>query len=253
MSKLIVDALSVRYPGETKPAVENVSFSLEKGTVTVLLGPNGSGKSRLLKAILNLVDHTGTVQFFGKSFMQATGTIGYVPQRYAVDKTVPTTVHELVSLSLVMCKHSAKEKKQMITEALQKVDLREKEQEKVADLSGGQLQRVLLARALVHRPSVLLLDEPEAGVDVGGEQRFYSVLKKLAQDEGVTVIIASHEVALVKSFADQVICINKQLICSGPPRKVLHEDTFKKLYGEEVMFYGHTGHSHSFDAQGKRE
>ena len=133
----------------------------------------------------------------------------------------------------------------MITAVLERVNLIGKKTEKISDLSGGQLQRLLLARAIVHEPKFLILDEPEAGVDVGGEQLFYELLKNLSKKDGVTILLASHEVSLINQFADTVICINKQLVCYGKPKKVLTDDTFKKLYGGGVMYYSHHEHDHS--------
>jgi len=245
MKALLVTNLSVEYPQAIGKAVDAVSFALEKGSISVLIGPNGSGKSSSIKAILGLVPFSGEVLFFGKSLEKSRGHVGYVPQRYSVDATVPVTVSEFLVLGLLTCKHSAKEKQAMIRSVLKKVNLLGREKAKITDLSGGQLQRLLLARAIIHAPKFLILDEPEAGVDVGGEQLFYELLKKLAKEDGVTILLASHEVSLVHQFADAVVCMNKKLICYGKPKKVLTEDTFKKLYGTGVSYYSHGGHTHS--------
>ena len=248
MQALSVTNLSVQYPHDSKRAVDAVSFALEKGSIAVLIGPNGSGKSSVLKALLGLLDSTGEVLFFGKPLEKVRGKVGYVPQRYSVDTTIPVTVYEFLMLGLLTCQHSDREKREMITTVLEKVNVLGKEKEKIADLSGGQLQRLLLARAIIHSPKFLILDEPEAGVDAGGEQLFYTLLKKLSKEDGVTFLLASHEVALIHEFADAVICINKELVCYGKPKKVLTADTFKKLYGSGVMYYSHQGHEHHHHA-----
>lgn len=240
MKAITVEKLSVRYPTESRRAVENVSFTLNKGEIGVLLGPNGSGKSTVMKAILELVDYEGKVHIVGKHVVSNHGHIGYVPQRYPIDKTIPITVNEFLQLALINCTHSKKEQVKMIRSVLKKVDLADKQYDLVADISGGQVQRLLLARALVHEPDVLMLDEPEAGVDVEGERIFYELLKTLAKEDKVTVLIASHEIALVRQFADKVFCIKTNLLCAGKPEHVLTAETFKQLYGEGVMFYGHT-------------
>lgn len=244
MSAIQVKNLSVRYPSETRLAIENISFSLAKGTIGVLLGPNGSGKSTVMKAILGLVKYEGEVHIAGTPIEKSHGQIGYVPQRYPIDRTIPITLHEFLHLALVTCKHTASEQKQMIEAVLQKVDLLDKQHERIAEISGGQVQRLLLARALVHEPKVLILDEPEAGVDAEGEQIFYSLLSKLAKEHNVTVLLASHEISLVRQFADVVFCIKKSLVCTGKPEQVLNSKVFKQLYGEGVQLYGHA-HSHA--------
>ena len=243
---LSVTNLSVQYPHESRYAVKDISFSLKKGEIGVLLGPNGSGKSTIIKALLSLVGYDGQVLFSGAPLQSVRGLVGYVPQRYPLDKSIPITVSEFLLLALVMCSHSHSQKKQMLKAVLAKVDLPGTEDTSVASLSGGQLQRLLLARALVHEPAFLLLDEPEAGVDVEGEQVFYSLLQKLATEDTVTVLIASHELALVQQFADVVMCVSTTLVCTGKPAEVLTADTFKKLYGKGVLLYGHA-HDHSHD------
>jgi zinc transport system ATP-binding protein len=106
-------------------------------------------------------------------------------------------------------------------------------------LSGGELQRVLLARAFVHKPKLLILDEPEAGIDVGGEQTLYELLTDLVKKEGLTILTASHELDVVFEFTDQVVCLNRKLICKGKPKEVLNQSTFMKMYGKHISFYAH--------------
>ncbi|MCB9801327.1 MAG: metal ABC transporter ATP-binding protein [Pseudomonadales bacterium] len=237
-----VSQLTVRYPNENESVVRNVSFSLDRGKIGVLLGPNGSGKSTVMKAMLGLVEFVGEVQFAGQPLTSLQNHVGYVPQRYPIDKSVPMTVSEFLELALVTCSHTKAEKNRMIVSVLEQVDLSLKRFEKVGDLSGGQVQRLLLARALVHEPEVLLLDEPEAGVDAEGELIMYDLLQKLAKDQKVTVLLASHEIGLVRKFADTVFCVKNTLVCSGAPSQVLNQSTFKQLYGDGMTMYGHDHH-----------
>ncbi|NCN51118.1 MAG: hypothetical protein CO156_02435 [Candidatus Pacebacteria bacterium CG_4_9_14_3_um_filter_40_12] len=243
MTAITVTNLSVRYPTENSYAIEHVSFSMKKGTVGVLLGPNGSGKSTVIKALLGLVEYEGTVSIVGKHRKNTHGHIGYVPQRYPIDRSIPITLHEFLELGLLNCDHSSKEKEKMILSVLKKVDLIDKKNERIADISGGQVQRLLLARALVHEPEILMLDEPEAGVDVEGERIFYELLTKLAKEDNVTVLLASHEIALVRQFADTVFCIKKNVVCAGKPEQVLTAEVFKQLYGEGIQLFGHAHHT----------
>lgn len=234
---LLVTNLTVMYPGYTHAAVEDVSFEVREHSITALIGPNGSGKTTVLKAVLGLLEFEGEIRVFGKPVSQMYQTIGYVPQRFSFDPTFPITVSEFVSLAHVRSAGEGSEAH--VRHTLDSVNAESLEQRKLSTLSGGQLQRVLLARALVNDPTLLLLDEPEAGVDVGGEQTFYDLIEKLVERRQVTALIASHELDVVYAYAQQVICLNRRMLCSGKPRDVLNQETFEKLYGRGLKFYGH--------------
>lgn len=233
-SALEINNLSVKFPGYTHLAVENASFSVKKGQITALIGPNGSGKTTLLKAILGLIDYKGEVKVYGEDMEKVYGKIGYVPQRYNFDATFPITVEEFISLVL-----EDKETQHLVSKALGFVEGKDLKGKRLSTLSGGQLQRVLLARALVTNPKLLLLDEPEAGIDVGGEQTFYDLLDKLVGTKKIAALVTSHELDVVYTYADQVICINRKIFCTGAPKDVLDPEMFKKLYGRDLKFYGH--------------
>jgi zinc transport system ATP-binding protein len=238
---LEVTDLTVVYPGYKHKAVENVSFSIEKGTISALIGPNGSGKTTIIRSILGLVDYRGTIEVFGKSVNKARSSIGYVPQRFSFDPTFPVTVNEFISMVVA----SGSERFEKVKEALKYVEGSQLGDRKLSTLSGGQLQRVLLARALVNKPLLLLLDEPEAGVDVGGEQTFYDLMEKLVKDENITALIASHELDVVYAYAQRVVCVNQKKLCDGVPKEVLNQDTFMELYGRGLKFYGHQSPHHN--------
>jgi zinc transport system ATP-binding protein len=233
---LEIKNLNIHYPGLTYPAVESVSFSIEKGRIAAVIGPNGSGKTTLIKAILGLIDYQGEILIFGQPVEKMYQKIGYVPQRYSFDQTFPITVAEFISLVLPD-KEKAEKKVKNVLESVKAGDLYER---KLSRLSGGQLQRTLLARALVKNPDLLILDEPEAGIDVGGEQTFYDLVENLVENKNITALIASHELDIVYTYAQEVICLNKRLLCLGPPRQVLNQETFEELYGRSLKFYGHT-------------
>jgi ABC-type Mn2+/Zn2+ transport system ATPase subunit len=238
---LEVKDLTVTYPEYANNAIENVTFSVEEGTMAALIGPNGSGKTSIIRSILGLIDYKGEIKVFGKPVHEARHTIGYVPQRFSFDPTFPVTVFEFISMVL----SENTKKKHLISETLDYVEGTDLVGRKLSSLSGGQLQRVLLARALVKKPSLLLLDEPEAGVDIGGEQTFYDLMEKLVKDEKITALIASHELDIVYAYAQKAICVNKKMLCSGVPKEVLNQETFLELYGRGLKFFGHTGHHHS--------
>lgn len=235
---LEIENLTVTYPGYTHPAIENISFTVNENSITALVGPNGSGKSTLIKAVLGLIPYSGKILVFGKPVEKMYHGIGYVPQRFSFDPTFPITVEEFVRL--VLYGHGENVAKRQLSKALSYVDADNLKQRKLSTLSGGQLQRILLARALAHDPKILLLDEPEAGVDVGGEQTFYDLLEKLVKDKKVTAVVASHELDVVYTYAQNVICINRKMFCEGTPKDVLTQEVFTELYGRGLKFYGHT-------------
>jgi ABC-type Mn2+/Zn2+ transport system ATPase subunit len=234
---LEVKDLTVWFEGQERPAVEEVSFSLDEGQIAILIGPNGSGKSTVLKAILGLVPFRGEVRVFGMPAAGARRQIGYVPQRLAFDLTLPVTVREAVRMPLLGARDpDADASFRHFVEALGIADLVDKP---LGTLSGGQLKRALLARAMVTNPRLLLLDEPEAGIDVGGEQTLYELLDRLVSHHRLTALICSHELDLVFRYAHQVLCLNRRLQCTGPPAEVLTADALARLYGPTTALYRH--------------
>jgi len=268
---LVVENLCVSYPGAHEPSIKNVSFELKPQTITMLIGPNGSGKSTLLKALIGVLPYQGTIDLAKSTSpghqpqhhqhpqqhqheqhhnqqpssknvlpLQPTETdLGYVPQRLEFDLSLPVTVNDFLTLALLGCHHSFAEKESFIVSALEKVGSLPLRHRPLGSLSGGQRQRVILARALIHNPRLLVLDEPEAGIDTEGEQAVYQLLKSLVESKNLTVIIASHELEAVHRYADQVLCINKSLVCAGLPKEALTEASFKKLYGSTRTIYTH--------------
>jgi ABC-type Mn2+/Zn2+ transport system ATPase subunit len=234
---LTVSHLTVRFERQSRPAVEDVSFSLEEGQIATLIGPNGSGKSTVLKAILGLVPFTGEVSVFGAPADQARAKIGYVPQRLGFDVTLPLTVREAVRMPLLGAGGPEVEAAfGHFTDVLGIAPFLEKP---LGALSGGELKRVLIARAMVTQPRLLLLDEPEAGIDIGGEQTLYELLHSLVSHHRLTALICSHELDIVFRYADLVLCLNRRLQCSGPPADVLTPDALSRLYGPATSVYRH--------------
>jgi ABC-type Mn2+/Zn2+ transport system ATPase subunit len=217
--------------------VDDVSFGLDAGQIAILIGPNGSGKSTILKAILGLVPFTGEVRVFGKPAAEQRRQIGYVPQRLTFDLTLPLTVEEAIRMPLLGARDpKAEDALRHFAEALGIGGLLDRP---LGALSGGQLKRAMIARAMVTSPRLLLLDEPEAGIDIGGEQTLYGLLDRLVSDHRLTALICSHELDLVFRFADQVLCLNRRLQCTGPPSDVLTAEALAHLYGPATAFYRH--------------
>jgi zinc transport system ATP-binding protein len=237
MPALSVRNLTVRYEGQPRPVLEGVSFDLEEGRIGIVIGPNGSGKSTLLKAILGLVPAEGDVRVFGEPAAGASSALGYVAQRLPFDPTLPLTTREAIRMALARRPDAAQEESfRHVVEILRIEPFLDRP---LGTLSGGQLKRAMIARALVTRPRLLLLDEPEAGIDVTGEETLYELLEHLREHEWLTVLICSHELELVARYADQVYCLNRRLLCSGAPDQVLTPETLGSLYGRAPAVYHH--------------
>jgi zinc transport system ATP-binding protein len=237
MPALSVHNLTVRYEGQQRPVLDGVSFDLEEGRIGIVIGPNGSGKSTLLKAILGLVPAVGEVRVFGEPAASASPAPGYVAQRLPFDPTLPLTTREAIRMVLARRPETAQE--ETFRHAVEILRIGAFLDRPLGTLSGGQLKRAMIARALVTRPRLLLLDEPEAGIDVTGEETLYELLEHLVEHERLTVLICSHELELVARYADQVYCLNRRLLCSGAPDQVLTPETLGSLYGAAPAVYHH--------------
>ncbi len=223
---------------EGHPVLTDVSLSVEAGEIVTILGPNGSGKSTLLRALLGIVPATG-----GRVQQQAGLVIGYVPQRLAIDRTLPMTVRRFLSLPRRVGETEA-------TAALARVGVPEVARRQMADLSGGQFQRVLLARALLAEPDLLILDEPTQGLDQPGEAAFYRLIEEVRRETGVAVLMVSHDLHVVMAASDRVICLNGHVCCEGTPRVVSSAPEYRALFGlgtqGALALYQHV-HDHSHD------
>jgi zinc transport system ATP-binding protein len=236
---LEVKDVTVWFEGQDRPAVENVSFALDEGEIAILIGPNGSGKSTLLRAILGLVAFRGEIRVFDKAAGAARGQIGYVPQRLGFDLTLPLTVREAICMPLLGT--GGPEVEATFRHFVDVLGIAELLDRPLGVLSGGELKRALIARAMIMKPRLLLLDEPEAGIDVGGEQTLYELLSQLVSHHRLTALVCSHELDLVFRYATQVLCINRRLQCSGPPGEVLTTEALARLYGPVTGLYRHHG------------
>ncbi len=237
MDALAVEHLSVHFDGAERPAVDDVSFALPPGQMVMLIGPNGSGKTTLLRAILGLIPARGTVQVYGQSMRQAQTLIGYVPQHLRFDPSLPLTGHEMLTMPLRSLPRKARQAP--LEWAIETFRLAPFLYQPVGTVSGGQLKRLMLARAMLRQPRLVLLDEPEAGVDIGGEQTLYQVLAQQVEERQVTALISSHELNMVLRVATQVICLNRRLFGIGPPTQMLTPETLFQLYGPTAALYPH--------------
>lgn len=236
---LNVEGLKVEFNGHT--VLNDISFSVKRDETLAIIGPNGAGKSVLFKSLLNLIPHAGKVEW------AADAKIGYVPQKLAVAKDIPITAEEFLGIKE---KNHAK-----IHEVLEEVGFQRSAEHSHNDhrvmhtrlgaLSGGELQRVLITYALLDNPNVLLMDEPTAGVDIAGEETIYGLIHRLQEKADLTIIFISHELQVVNQYANNVLCLNKEKICYGPPLTAIDKETLQKMYGEEVHLYQHHHHGES--------
>ena len=224
--------------------LQDVTCDIQAGRITAVIGPNGAGKTTLLLAILGLVPYSGRITF--PAYSGKIPRIGYVPQRLDLDRGLPCTVQDLFALSIQrgpLWIGPADRTKRRIRESLKRVGAGKLEDHFLGKLSGGELQRVLLAMSLEGDPDILLLDEPTAGVDAPGEQLFCDLLAGLQQERNLTVVLISHDLSVVSNHAEQVICLNKTVRCSGG-LNVLSEENLLKTYGLHVQIYPHSHGPH---------
>ncbi|MBE7491593.1 MAG: metal ABC transporter ATP-binding protein [Planctomycetes bacterium] len=236
---LVLDHVTVRAGG--RALVEDVSLSLPRGQLVALIGPNGAGKTTLIRAILGLIRHEGRIEVRGR--------VGYVPQHLQYDRGLPMTVLEFMALSLQRLPVAlgvTRAATKRVLELLELVGAQKLARARLGGLSGGELQRVMLAGAMQNRPELLLLDEPAAGVDIEGEATFHDLIARQVRDLGVTVVLVSHDLSVVSEITDHVICLNRRLMCEGNARDLLTAETIARVFGGHKAVYGHAhGHDHT--------
>ncbi|WGI17554.1 metal ABC transporter ATP-binding protein [Methanonatronarchaeum sp. AMET-Sl] len=234
MKAIKLENVSISF-GETR-ALENINLEIKDGSYTALIGPNGGGKTTLIKIILGLLKpDKGTIEVLGKSPDKAKGEIGYVPQYSDFDPEFPINVKEVVQMGRYgktgLLDILNQKDREIIRKSLEKVDMQDHMDRKISDLSGGQHQRVLIARALATEPEILVLDEPTASIDQKIKQNIYSLLKKLNKT-GITILLSTHDTTVFHLDMDSIACINQRLIYHGEdeiPLKV-----FEEAYGAPV-------------------
>lgn len=242
MDALTVNNLTVQYEGAARPALDHVSFALEAGQVAMVIGPNGCGKTTLLRSILGFIASSGSVEVFGQPIKAVYHMIGYVPQHLSFDATLPLTGREVLCMP-VQCLPRAQ--RTSVDWAIDTFHLADFLEQPVGTLSGGQLKRLLLARALMNDSRLLLLDEPEAGVDAGGTEMLYQLLSQLVAERQLTALVISHELNIVTQVASQVLCLNRRLLGIGPPTQMLSREAIFGLYGPTAALFRHDHEGHT--------
>ncbi len=242
MSKLIeLNNISILF--DQRKVLDNVSLSLETNKITTLIGPNGAGKSTLVKVILGLESRAS-----GEVIREPNLTIGYVPQKLRLNDTLPLNVMRFLKLA-------GKYSEQEHLDALTLVGAEHLLKENMHTLSGGETQRVLLARALLRRPNLLVLDEPAQGVDVQGQIDLYELIDSIRHRFNCGVLLVSHDLHLVMAKTDDVVCLNHHVCCSGAPLEITKHPSYIALFGkathESFAFYQHQHLQHHHDLAGQ--
>lgn len=236
MSLISAQNLSISFGGEE--VLSDISLAIAPGEIVTILGPNGSGKSTLLRALLGILPAAA-----GKVTRTPGLRLGYVPQKLAVDRSMPMTVRRFLSLPKRVNDAEA-------SQILARIGLPGLEDRQMAALSGGQFQRVLLGRALLADPQLLILDEPTQGLDQPGEAAFYRLIEEVRRETGAAVLMVSHDLHVVMAASDRVICLNGHICCEGTPRVVSNAPEYRALFGlgtqGALALYQHA-HDHSHD------
>lgn len=225
--------LQVRF--QEKVILRDVSFEIHRGQLVTIIGPNGAGKSTLLRALLGLTPPTeGDV-------IKAPGLkLGYMPQRLALDSHLPLTVERFMTLGRTVWPLAA------VQQVLEEVGARHLQDQSVHTLSGGELQRILLARALLNNPDVLLLDEPMQGVDITGQAALYQLIDTVRKRRGCAILLVSHDLHVVMATSELVICLNGHICCAGHPAVIQQDPQYQALFGVSLLspYTHHHNHCH---------
>ena len=243
-NNILVKLNEVGIKQNDKWLVKGVSLVVEKGKIVTLIGPNGSGKSTTAKIALGIYKKIeGQVEKY-------TSNVGYVPQKISIDWTLPLRVNDFMLLTESI-------KDEAVNEALSLTGVVHLKNKNLGNLSGGEFQRVLLARAISRKPDLLVLDEPVQGVDFTGEIALYELIKKISDTLNCGILLISHDLHTVMSATDHVVCLNGHVCCSGTPSDVARNNEYKALFGEQasqtLSIYEHKhDHVHSNDGEIKK-
>ncbi len=234
-----LEGINVRFG--RNHVLQNISMELHRNCITTLIGPNGAGKTTLVRVVLGLIKPSG-----GSVWREPDLRIGYMPQKLHIDQTFPLTVERF--LQTARCRDNAS-----LEKALADVGALKLLQQSIHSLSGGETQRVLLARALLQDPTLLVLDEPVQGVDINGQIELYKLIARIRDQRGCGVLMISHDLHLVMSSTDHVVCMNRHVCCSGHPEQVSNDPTFIEMFGvpgaESLALYSHH-HNHVHNVHG---
>lgn len=244
--KILIDIQGVSYDYGHGDVLKDVSFPINSGDFLAIIGPNGSGKTTLLKIILGLLKpRRGEIRIMGKRVedFKDWKKIGYVPQKAThIDSLFPVSVEEVVSMGILSSRRIprySRETESRIFKALQQVGMEEYINRRIGNLSAGQQQRVFIARALANRPKILILDEPTTGVDAHTQGHFYDMLHRLSGEEGITIVLVTHEVGIINRHVTQVACLNQTLVYHGNHDEFCRSEEFKRMLADGHHLVSH--------------
>ncbi len=241
----LLSARAISLVKGNRTILDRIDLDISPGEIVTLIGPNGAGKTSLVRTLLGVeLPTSGTIQ------RQPGLVVGYVPQRFDIDRAIPMTVERFLMLSSELKDHEAR------AQALRDVGAPQLGDRPFGELSGGELQRVLIARALLRTPNLLVLDEPVRGVDFQGEAELYQLISDLRAERNIGVLLVSHDLHVVMAQSDRVICINRHVCCSGVPDTVAQHPEYARLFGPQAAralgVYTHV-HDHRHDLSGEAE
>jgi len=253
----IFDVKNLSFRVRGSDILTNISLEIFHGEYIALIGPNGGGKTTLIRMLLDLEKPTtGEVRLFGKklSSFKEWYKIGFVPQRASlVDENFPATVEDIVKMGRVAKRGIfagfSKEDALKVEDAMLKMDILDLKEKMVGTLSGGQRQRVMIARALASSPEILILDEPNTGVDMVSQQRFYKLLSKLNKEENITIVFITHDIGVIADDINRLFTINQRATVCNDPKETLSCEDISSLYGIDA----HLIHNHKHDCSGENE
>jgi zinc transport system ATP-binding protein len=248
----IFDVKGLSFHVGEQTILQNINFQIYNGEYIAIIGPNGGGKTTLIRMLLGLEKpSSGEIRLYGKKLSEFKEwyKIGYVPQRAAhVDANFPATVEDIVNMGRVARRGffagMSKEDKEKVEDAMKKMDILPLRERMVGTLSGGQRQRVMIARALASSPEILILDEPNTGVDVVSQQRFYKLLAKLNKEEGITILFITHDIGVIADDIGRLFTINQKATICNDPKKVLSCEEMSELYGIDAHLLHNHKHEH---------
>jgi len=248
----IFDVKNLSFSVRGVDILKNISIEIFNGEYIAIIGPNGGGKTTLIRMLLGLEKPTtGEVKLFGKDIKEfkAWDKIGFVPQRAShVDQNFPATVEDIVKMGRVakskLFSRDSKEDISAVKESMIKMDILDLKDKMVGTLSGGQRQRVMIARALASSPEILILDEPNTGVDMVSQQRFYKLLAELNEEDNITIVFITHDVGVIADDIGKLFTINQKATVCNDPKKVLSCEDMSELYGIEAHLLHNHHHEH---------
>lgn len=240
--KILLQAQDISMAIDGRQILHNINLQIDEKQIVTLIGPNGAGKTTLVKIVLGLLAPS-----VGNVSLRENLRIGYMPQRLHVDNSMPISVQKFLQLAV-------RAKVELIEKVLEEVKASHLLHSQIHSLSGGELQRVLLARSLIQDPELLVLDEPVQGVDINGQAELYALIASIRDQHQCGILMVSHDLHLVMSATDEVICLNQHVCCHGHPEQVSNDPAYLELFGKKqaeslAVYAHHHNHSHALDGE----